>query len=166
MTDSPATLESLMANTARPGKVVWIGLRPERRAPMEEVSSAEILCGKGLVNDHYSGNGKRQVTLLQQEHLAAIASYIGRQDLHPALLRRNIVVQGINLLSLKDRNFVIGNVVMQMSGLCQPCSLMEQVLGKGGYNAMRGHGGITARVLTDGIIHLGDSVQLEPRSAL
>jgi MOSC domain-containing protein YiiM len=74
------------------------------------------------------------------------------------MLRRNIAVAGINLLALKSRRFTIGEAELEYTGTCDPCSFMEQTLGPGGYNAMRGHGGITARVLQGGAIALDDRV--------
>jgi MOSC domain-containing protein YiiM len=69
-------------------------------------------------------------------------------------------VRGINLLALKNKTFSIGDAMFEMTGLCHPCSRMEEALGAGGYNAMRGHGGITARVLQEGLIRVGDAVQM------
>ena len=87
-----------------------------------------------------------------------IASVAGLADLDPAAIRRNIAVAGINLLALKHRRFRVGGAVLEHTGSCDPCSFMEQSLGPGGYNAMRGHGGITARVVDGGIIAVGDPV--------
>ncbi len=75
-------------------------------------------------------------------------------------MRRNLVIGGINLLALKNEKFSIGECVLKGTGLCHPCSRMEEALGTGGYNAMRGHGGITAIVIRGGTIALGDSVTL------
>ena len=38
---------------------------------------------------------------------------------------------------------------------------MVEVLGEGGYNAVRGHGGITARVIAPGIAIIGDNVSYQ-----
>jgi MOSC domain-containing protein YiiM len=153
-------LAKLMSRFPRAGRVEWIGLRPERRAPLASVGEAEAIAGYGLAGDHYASksNGKRQVTLIQAEHLEAVAKLLDRGDVQPGLVRRNIVVSGINLYALRNGRFRIGDVLLEGSGPCEPCSRMEEVLGEGGYNAMRGHGGITARILEAGALVVGADV--------
>jgi MOSC domain-containing protein YiiM len=162
MLNPHSTLAALLAAPMHPGRVVWIGIRPARREPVIAVRSVIAEAGKGLAGDRHktSTNGPRQVTLIQAEHLVAIASYLGHASVDPAILRRNIVVQGINLLAMKDKRFQIGNALLEYTGECHPCSRMEENLGVGGYNAMRGHGGITARILSGGNIALGDSIHV------
>ncbi|MEO6697640.1 MAG: MOSC domain-containing protein [Gammaproteobacteria bacterium] len=144
-----------------------MGVRPASRAPLKSVSSARLDVAQGLCGDHYSKTGgNRQVTLIQYEHLPVIASLCGHTEVQPEMLRRNLVISGINLLALKDQRFYIGETLLEGTGLCHPCSRMEQNLGKGGHHAMRGHGGITARVLQAGEISLGDSVRLVPEDQL
>lgn len=153
------TVTELLETLPQRGKVDWIGIRPERRAPIQVLTEVQAVTESGLVGDRYAGrSGKRQVTLIQTEHLPVIASLVGRETVEPELLRRNICVSGINLLALKDKTFQIGDAVLEYTGLCHPCSFMEEVFGAGGYNAIRGHGGITARVLQAGNIALGNEV--------
>lgn len=155
------TLQTLMDRLPQTGEVKWIGVRPAKRAAMEVLERVEAGPGQGLVGDRYAGrSGERQVTLIQWEHLAAVASVAGLDDVDPARLRRNLAVAGINLLALKNKRFEIGGAVLEYTGTCDPCSFMEEALGPGGYNAMRGHGGITARVIQGGAIALGDRVGL------
>jgi len=154
------TLDTLFKTLPQQGTVTWIGVRPERRAEMLIVDAVEAKIQHGLAGDRYaSRSGNRQVTLIQSEHLAVIASNLGIGSVDPALLRRNICVSGINLLALKDKQFQIGDVILEYTGLCHPCSFMEETFGAGGYNAVRGHGGINARVIQSGIIHLEDTVK-------
>lgn len=161
--DSP--LARLLAGPTRPGALVWIGLRPARKAAMVSTASARLVAGRGLEGDHYDGarNGPRQVTIVAAEDLGAIAGFLGEETAAPEQLRRNLVTRGINLLALKDRRFRIGEVVLQGSGECAPCGLMEITLGSGGYNAARGRGGITARVVEGGEVRVGNTlVRLDP----
>jgi len=161
------TIAELMDRLPREGCVEWIGVRPARDAPMQIVDRVELIQGAGLEGDRFSSrnDGPRQVTLIQLEHLAVIAACAGLETVEPDLLRRNIVVSGINLLALKDRRFRVGTALLAYSGQCHPCSKMERRLGPGGYNAVRGHGGITARVLESGHVRPGDPVAVEPRSS-
>jgi len=151
-------LAKLMATLPQVGTVQWIGLRPARDEWMNAVGSVEAIAGGGLRGDRYKGgSGKRGITLIQAEHLPAIAALAGR-DIEPALLRRNVVVSGIPLIALKDRRFRIGEVVLQGTESCDPCSRMEAALGAGGYNAMRGMGGLCARIVSGGNFGVGDEV--------
>lgn len=153
------SMQDLIDRLPQTGDVKWIGVRPGKRAAIDVLERVEADPAQGLVGDRYAGrSGGRQVTLIQWEHLPVVASVVGRADLDPATLRRNIAVAGINLLALKHRRFRVGGAVLEHTGSCDPCSLMEESLGPGGYNAMRGHGGITARVVEGGTIALGDPV--------
>jgi len=158
------TVKQLMDQLPQLGRVEWVGVRPKRLAPVQAVVQVEAVVGKGLTGDRYRGQtggaGKRQVTLIQHEHLAAISSMLGRPSIDPAELRRNIAVSGINLLALKGKQFRIGTAVFEYTCLCHPCSRMEESFGKGGYNAVRGHGGICAKVVKEGVIELGAEVEV------
>jgi len=183
MPASKTPMQRLLNTLPQQGEVHWIGVRPGREQPMTALAQVHIELTHGLKGDRFSGRAasSRQVTLIQREHLAVIAACIRGSSapnnpsqadattssevaslnaglLDPGLLRRNIVVGGINLLALKDKNFQLGEVMLEYTGLCHPCSKMERLLGPGGYNAMRGHGGITARVLVPGLVRLNDAV--------
>ena len=171
MTDRPgrsfppgSLMARLLDGPMAPGRVTWIGLRPARRAPMDVVQGARLEPGQGIVGDRYGGgaDGARQVTLVAHEHLAAIASFLGRPMVEPRQLRRNLVVAGLNLLALQGRRFRVGEALLEWSGACHPCSRMEEEFGPGGYNAVRQHGGITARVLAAGMVRVGDRVERMP----
>lgn len=154
-------LAELSGRFAREGRVHWIGLRPARDVPMTVVTHAEAVVGAGLVGDRYNNaSGKRGITLIQGEDLPTIANLVGRDQVNPALLRRNVVVAGCNLLALIGKRFRLGSAMLEGTDVCVPCARMETALGDGGYSAMIGHGGITARVLEAGVIALGDTIQL------
>lgn len=158
MLSGDSALGLLTGRVAHSGLVAWIGVRPERRVPMQAVVTAD-LDANGLIGDRRATPGKRAVTLIQHEHLAVISAFAGAEVSWEAL-RRNIVVAGINLLALRKAEFRVGSALLRGTGICAPCSRMEEAFGPGGYNAVRGHGGITAEVLEAGQIALGDAVTL------
>ena len=162
--DDKSTVARLLSTLPQTGRVTWIGQRPLRREPLVPVPEAELKTDSHLLGDHArpKAGGKRQITLIQHEHLAAVAGYLGlHAPLDPARLRRNLVVSGLNLLALKNRQICIGDeVILAITGECHPCSRMEEELGAGGYNAMRGHGGLTAHIAQGGRIRVGDVVRV------
>ena len=153
-----SSLAKLLDGPVRAGAVVWIGLRPARTAPVSSVGDALFVADQGIEGDRYRSGRGRQVTLIAAEDLAAIAAFLGRDHVAPELLRRNILTRGVNLMALKGRRFRVGPALLETSGECAPCSRMETLLGPGGYNAVRGHGGITARILEGGAVRVGDGV--------
>ena len=192
-----STLRQLVQQFPRAGRLQQLLLRPARGVPMRAVDEARALAGLGLQGDRMVKPGaqpapaqatlfdaaasatgpKRQVTLIQAEHLPVIAALAGLPEVPAAWLRRNLVVAGLNLLAakalFKDQplRLVIGGtgtsaqdgvaedaVLLEVTGPCEPCSQMEARLGPGGYNAVRGHGGVTARVLRGGVLRRGDAV--------
>ena len=159
MTGAMESIATLTARHARPGHLDWIGLRSGRLAPVAAVDRAEVT-EAGLGGDH-GRPGKRAVTLIQAEHLPVIAALTGRDSLDPAILRRNLVVSGLNLAALRGQKLRIGTVVLHVTGPCAPCSRMEAALGPGGYNAMRGHGGWCAEVIMPGTVAVGDPVSAD-----
>jgi len=159
--EEESPIKTLMHTWKQPGSVKWIGVRPARRAPLESLVSVEAITGKGLAGDRSAErkkDSKRQVTLIQAEHLSAVANILGVTEIDPGDVRRNIVVAGINLLSLKGQQIQIGSAILEITGPCHPCSRMEENLGKGGYNAMRGHGGWCTKVVQGGTIEVGDEI--------
>ncbi len=160
MFDPASPLARLLRAPMRPGVVRWLALRPARRGDMAVADALRLDPDAGVQGDHYRSatTRLRQVTLIADTDLEAIGRCVGIA-VTPERLRRNIVVAGINLHALKGWRFRVGTAVLEATGACHPCSRMEETLGTGGYNAVRGHGGITARVVEPGEVRLDDAVE-------
>jgi MOSC domain-containing protein YiiM len=162
LTISPDTpLGRLLDGPMGDGKLIWIGVRPARQTPVLTPASAVLVAERGIAGDHYETrrNGARQITVIAAEDIKAIASFLGRAFIEPGLLRRNFVAEGVNVMALKGRRFWIGSALCEGSGECAPCSRMEENLGPGGFNAVRGRGGVTARIIEGGEIQIGDAIR-------
>jgi MOSC domain-containing protein YiiM len=145
------------------GRVTWLGIRPDHGAVMLQREAVELITARGVQGDvsarSKAGHG-RQITLMQEEHLPVVASLTGALEVRPEQLRRNVLVAGINLLALAKLRFRVGDALLEGSGHCAPCQKMDEALGAGGFQAVRGHGGITARIVRGGVIHVGDAVHV------
>ena len=160
------TIRELNAPPCVEGRVEAIVVRADSRAAALRIDSTLALAGIGLADDRLGRRGEaelstRQVTLIQHEHLAVIAQLARVEAVDPIGLRRNLVISGINLLALKNARLRVGAALLEIVGPCQPCSHMEEAIGPGGYAAMRGHGGMTARILEGGAIRVGDGVRAD-----
>ncbi len=153
------------ARDLAPGTLEWIGLRPARKLAMTTPERTVAIAGSGLQGDHRAGKtpgSGRQVTIISLEFIHQTAYFLGRETIDPALLRRNLVVSGINLNALRHQRFAIGDALFEAGALCHPCSRMEAALGRGGVAAMIGHGGLCCRILTTGTIAIGNQVLVRP----
>lgn len=157
-----------MSSEFSAGRVEWIGIRPEKREPVRVVEEAVADAGRGLAGDHRAARtgSQRQITLIQHEHLPVIAGLLKRDVVPPELLRRNVVVSGINLSALNGRRFLVGDALLEGTGSCAPCQRMDEALGPGAEIAMCGHGGLTAVIVRGGTIRVGDVVSLAAPDAL
>jgi len=148
-----------------PGRLEWIGLRPAHKAPMVTVKQVMAIEGLGLEGDRRCqgtpGSG-RQVTLISREYIGQIEHFMAMAEIDPAILRRNLVVSGVNLSALRHQRFRIGGAEFEAGAWCHPCSRMEKALGEGAVAAMLGHGGICARIIHSGEIRIGDALELIP----
>lgn len=153
------------------GELTWIGLRPERKVDMVAVDSCNAVAELGLEGDHRMsktpGSG-RQVTLISEEYISQIQHFLSRSNASttnstsvlPELLRRNLVIKGMNLTALRYQRFSIGSAIFEAGALCHPCVRMEKALGEGALAAMLGHGGLCLKVVQSGTITIGDRVEL------
>ncbi len=160
------TIRDLQTPPNVAGRVDAIVVRGAWRTPARSIAQTVALAGIGLADDRLGQRAApalaaRQVTLIQAEHLGVIARLARMDAIDPVRLRRNLVVSGINLLALRNVQLRVGDAVLEIVGPCHPCSRMEEEIGPGGYAAMRGHGGMVARILTAGAIRVGDAVRVD-----
>jgi len=128
--------------------------------PTREVSSARCRAGRGIEGDRFFGyrpDYKGQVTFLAAETVEGLKRACGVPALSAAVLRRNVVVRGIDLETLVGRRFLLGEVEFEGTGEARPCHWMDQAVGPGAEEWLKGRGGLRARVLTDGELRVGET---------
>jgi MOSC domain-containing protein YiiM len=153
------------------GEVVALHVAGAAGAPMEERDVVDALAGEGLAGDRYSlGAGTysdrpgvhRQVTLLEQEEVDAVARDFGIA-LDLAQTRRNVTTRGVPLAHLVGREFRVGAATLRGVKICEPCGYLQDLLDVRGLVAAFSHRmGLNAEILVSGPIAVGDPVVAQP----
>lgn len=124
------------------------------------VEVAECIAGKGVKGDRYYGhadNYKGQITLIDRATIDAVAAHLGVTSVDPKVFRRNIVVRGMDLNELIGRYFKLGSTWLYGTEECSPCFWMDDTIGEGTLETMRGRGGLRCRIAETGTIRVGPS---------
>jgi hypothetical protein len=121
--------------------------------PVRELTDVECVAGKGLRGDRYFGyreDYKGQVTFFAWEVYKDLCKQLSVLDKGPSVLRRNVIVEGVDLGALVDSEFTIQGVKFLGVEECSPCYWMERAFGPGAEEALKGRGGLRAKVVTSG----------------
>lgn len=156
------------------GKVVGIFIAGKKEKKPKSVKSVEVVAHRGLVGDRYFTNSGtfsdaephgpgREVTLIEMENVDLLQNSI-HKEVNPALLRRNVLTQGIRINDLVGREFMIGNIRLLGVRLCHPCAHLQRLSGWRVKEYLKEKGGLRADILENGRIHVGDTVDL-PRDS-
>ncbi len=129
--------------------------------PTEPVDRVDAEAGKGLVGDRYHGSSSRQVTVQASGELADAAEAAGR-DIDPGRTRRNVTISGDAVPRRPGHRWRIGSVELAVVRNAAPCRRMDEIFGLGSRAALRNRAGVACRVLSDGVITVGDTVDLGP----
>jgi len=135
------------------------GMDPDHH-PVEDREAVECVAGRGLVGDRYfdyKENFKGQITFFSKEVFDDVCRTLGLEDRSPSSLRRNVLIEGVDLNLLIGKRFEIQDVRFEGTQECAPCYWMDKALGNGAEVSLTGRGGLRARILSDGVLRRGDT---------
>jgi len=144
------------------GEIVAIWIKRFKHGPMDPVSEAVAVEGRGLVSNANQG-GKRQVTLIDESRWAEAQDEVGVPDLDPRTRRANLMLRGIDLERSNGRLLRLGDVTIRIYGETRPCNQMEEA--QSGLRAAlspRWRGGAFGQIITGGTIRVGDAAEWLP----
>jgi hypothetical protein len=121
--------------------------------PALEVPSVWCVAGKGIEGDRffdYKESYKGQITFFEEETYADLCAQLGIWDRSPSVFRRNVLTRGLRLNDLIGHEFTIGDVRLLGTEESRPCFWMDRAFGPGAQAALKGRGGLRARILSTG----------------
>jgi MOSC domain-containing protein YiiM len=142
--------------------------KPPDDYPLIEVPWIECVAGHGIRGDRfydYRENYKGQITFFASEVFEKLVHHFGLTSKSAGVLRRNIIVSGIDLNTLIGEDFAVQGVRLRGTGHCKPCYWLDQAFAPGAEKFLEGNGGLRAEILSDGAIVVGEARLLlaEPR---
>lgn len=148
------------------GTVISINIAAEAEAPMQSVSEARAIPGKGLEGDRYFHNKgtfskpqpDRELTLIEAEAIEAFKREFN-VDYGLGDSRRNVVTRGVPLNHLVGKEFWIGDVKARGLKLCEPCSQLQRLSHEKVLPGLIHRGGLRAQILSEGMIRVGEVVK-------
>jgi MOSC domain-containing protein YiiM len=123
--------------------------------PIQEVEQVECVAGHGLRGDrffNYKEDYRGQVTLFDWGVFEKLRRDLSVPEASPGALRRNVIVEGADLVALIGNTFEVQGVRLQGIEECRPCHWMDGAIGPGAEAWLRGRGGLRCRILTDGVL--------------
>ena len=149
------------------GRILAIHITPDGGGLPVPVEAVRAVAGQGLEGDRYflrtgtyskKHDESREVTFIESEALEALQRDYGL-ELSAAESRRNILTGGAALNHLVGRRFRAGEAVLEGVRLCEPCGHLEQLTGRSVRAGLVHRGGLRARVIGDGQIRVGDTLE-------
>lgn len=129
--------------------------QPAGQAPMLEVPTVECVAGKGLVGDRFFGfkeDYKGQVTFFAHEVYERLCEQFQIMGVPPSIFRRNVITKGVDLNTLIGQEFEVQGIRFLGTQESAPCHWMNQAFAEGAEAAMKGHGGLRAKILSGGLM--------------
>ena len=135
---------------------------------MEGRSSVRATAGRGLDGDRYAvGAGHwsyepryvSEVTFIEREVVEHVSDILGR-PFAPIESRRNVVTTHVRLQDLIGRRFAVGTALFEGERPCDPCGYLDRLLGKPVRALLGDDGGLRARIIADGEIAVGDTIEV------
>ncbi|HZU76062.1 MAG TPA: MOSC domain-containing protein [Dehalococcoidia bacterium] len=140
------------------GRVVGLYTAACAGAPITGQTVVEVRPGVGIVGDRYArGLGYWSDPKWPDQELTLVEAEVAEDlDIDAGALRRNVVTHGVRLDGLIGVRFRIGDAVIEGVRPCDPCRHLESLTRPGIARALAGRGGLRARILTGGRLHVGD----------
>lgn len=132
--------------------------RPAGSNSTLEVTEIRCRAGRGIEGDRffdYKPDYKGQITFFDYRVYDELKRYFSLPDLSPGAFRRNVLVEGLDLMAQVGVRFSVGGVEFEGTGESAPCYWMNQAVCEGAEEWLRGNGGLRARIVRDGSLTLG-----------